>query len=59
MTYFAYVHRSGSLVVRKLQSPIQIQEAKTITRELVSSGFEAPDIERARAIANQLRRISA
>lgn len=58
MTYWAYIHRSGSLVVRKLQSPIQIQEAKTITREVISSGFEAPDIERARAIANQLRKVS-
>lgn len=55
MTFHAYVSRSGSLIVRKFHSPAHLQEIRRYVREDLGQ-YEATDIERARVIANQLRK---
>lgn len=55
MTFMAYIHSSGTMIVRRYMGPHEEQELRRVMRQKIGT-FEAPDIERARSIANQLRK---
>jgi len=55
MTFYSYVDRQNNLIVKRLMSPQEVQDARKVWRRYLGQ-FDAPDHAQARKIAQEIFR---